>query len=579
MHAIGLRTKLLIGTVGTISLFGMLLILIIHIIIPQKIEIELCKRWVHFSKAIARESIDFLLQGKTSALKANLLNHVKIVEDIEYISVLDNNGNVLAHTYEKMFPEDLKKANVLQPGQKQGIQYVTTERGNVFDIAVPILKGELGVVRLGFSEDTIRECIADITMVLVWIIIGASIPAGILSIFLSTVVAKPVTKLITGVKAIGIGDPGYRVNIKTNDEIGKLADSFNDMVEDLNKAKNELIRTNTELKSEIEGLWRSLVENAPDIIFTVDREGRIIFINQIPEGLTAEDVLGTKATDYVAPEYRETVRKSIQKVFETGDNDYYEISARGPHDSKSWYSTRLGPVKHEDELEAVMLITRDITGQKKTEKMVLEIEERERERIGHDLHDDLGQIFTALAFQCMGLEGKLKAKSSPEAEDVAEITKLIDNAKNHLGLIAQGFLPVETNKKGLVTALKELTYKTESMFGISCAFKCDKPVLVYNKAAILNMYRIAQEAVNNAVKYAKSDYIEICLNKDNDKITMIVKDNGTGIPEIPGRQSGMGIKIMNYRAKFINAALDIQSDVNKGTQVICIFIDRSNRGM
>jgi PAS domain S-box-containing protein len=443
MHAIGLRTKLLIGTLGTISLLGMLLILIIHIIIPPKIETELCKRWVHFSKGIARESIDFLLRGKTPAFKTGLLNHIKTDEDIEYIAILDNDGGVLAHTFEKIFPENLRKVNILQPGQKCRVQRLTMERGNVYDIAVPILKGELGVVRLGISEGTIRQCIANITGALVWIIIGASIVAGISSIFLSVVVAKPVTQLMTGVKAIGSGGPGFRVNIRTNDEIGKLAASFNDMVENLSKAKDELIRTNTELKSEItghmktekalkesEGLWRSLVENAPDIIFTVDREGRIIFINQIPEGLTAEDVLGTKSTDYVAPEYRETVRNAIQKVFESGDNGYYEIYARGPHDSKSWYSTRLGPVKHEDEVVQVMMITRDITERKQREKIILEIEQHERERIGRDLHDDLGQIFTALGFQCMGLEGKLKAKSSPEAEDAAEITKLIDNAKN-----------------------------------------------------------------------------------------------------------------------------------------------------
>ncbi|MCK5506510.1 MAG: PAS domain S-box protein, partial [Thermodesulfovibrionia bacterium] len=354
---------------------------------------------MHFSKHIAQESIDFLIQGETLALKQEILNHIKIDEDIKYMSILDNDGNVLAHTFEQIFPEDLKEANILQPGQKHSIQHLTTERGNIFDIAVPILKGELGVVRLGFSEDTIRECIADITMVLVWIIVGASILTGTLSFSLTAVVTKPITKFITLVNAIGNDDPGYRVDIGTDDEIGKLAAFFNNMVEDLNKAKDELKRTNTKLKSKImehmkteealkesEGMWRSLVENAPDIIFTVDRQGKIMFINQVSEGMSAEESIGRNAVDFVAPEYRDTFRQSIQRVFETGDDDYYEICARGPHDKSAWYSTRLGPIKQKGQVVAVMLITRDITESKQLEKMVLEIEERERERIGRDLH-------------------------------------------------------------------------------------------------------------------------------------------------------------------------------------------------
>jgi PAS domain S-box-containing protein len=528
MHAIGLRTKLLIGTLGTI-----------------------CKRWVHFSKYIAQESGDFIIQGNLPALKPDLLNHIKTAGDIEYISILGNDGKVLAHTFEKIFPEDLKEANILQPGQKHSIQHLTMERGNVFDIAVPILKGKLGVARLGFSEDPVKECIADITMVLVWIIVGASILTGTLSFSLTAVVTKPINKFITSVNAIGNDDPGYRVDIGTGDEIGRLAAFFNNMVEDLNKAKDELKKTNTKLKSKImehmkteealkdsEEMWRSLVENAPDIIFTVDRQGKIMFTNRVPEGMTAEESIGRNAVDLVAPEYRDAFRQSIQSVFETGNDEYYEICARGPYDKRAWHSTRLGPIKHKDQVVAVMLITRDITESKQLEKMVLEIEEQERERIGRDLHDDLGQICTGIAFKCLELEGKLTAKSSPEAANAAEIAKLIDNAKNRLRLIAQGFLPVETNKDGLMAALEELAYKTESMFGISCAFKCDKPVPVYNKAAIINLYRIAQEAVTNAVRHSKAGHIEIALNKDDDKIMLIIKDNGTGMPEISGQQSG-----------------------------------------
>jgi diguanylate cyclase (GGDEF)-like protein/PAS domain S-box-containing protein len=119
--------------------------------------------------------------------------------------------------------------------------------------------------------------------------------------------------------------------------------------------------------------WRSLVENAPDIIFTVDREGKILFINYAPAGLTAEEALGTSVYDYVVPKYRETTRQSIKRVFQTGNPDCFEIAARGPHDITSWYSTRLGPIKHDGEVVAVMLITRDITEDKQAKEEITKL--------------------------------------------------------------------------------------------------------------------------------------------------------------------------------------------------------------
>ena len=128
-----------------------------------------------------------------------------------------------------------------------------------------------------------------------------------------------------------------------------------------------------------EGRWRSLVENAPDIVFTVDREGTIGFINRPPAGLSVEDVLGTNALDYVVPEYREAVRQSIGRVFQTGSPDSYETAARGPHDTTSWYSTCVGPIRHNGEVVAAMLITRDITERKRAEEALKESEEKYRE--------------------------------------------------------------------------------------------------------------------------------------------------------------------------------------------------------
>jgi PAS domain S-box-containing protein len=129
---------------------------------------------------------------------------------------------------------------------------------------------------------------------------------------------------------------------------------------------------------ESEEKWRTLVENAPDIILTVDQIGNILFINHPPVGMTVEDAIGTSVYDYVEPKYRKIVKQSIEKVFQTSEPGKYEIAARGPYNEKSWYTTQLGPIRHNGDVQAVLLITRDITERKQAEEALKKSEEKYR---------------------------------------------------------------------------------------------------------------------------------------------------------------------------------------------------------
>ncbi len=146
---------------------------------------------------------------------------------------------------------------------------------------------------------------------------------------------------------------------KTIDYMGRPADFVTNIdITDRKKAEQKV--------KESEERWHTLVEEAPDIIINVDREGKILYINKTPVGVTPEEAIGTNVLDYVTPEYEETVKNSIEQVFQTGNPSYYEITARGPYDIISWYSTRLGAIKHNNKVISVMLITRDITEKKKS---------------------------------------------------------------------------------------------------------------------------------------------------------------------------------------------------------------------
>jgi PAS domain S-box-containing protein len=133
-----------------------------------------------------------------------------------------------------------------------------------------------------------------------------------------------------------------------------------------------------EALQESEARWRSLAENAPDIILTVDREGKILFINKTDIGIMVEDAIGTNVLDYVTPENHDIVRQSIQKVFETGSNVHYETSVQGQNDRNLWYTTHIGPVKHKDEVVSAVMITRDITDRKQSDDELRDNEDRFR---------------------------------------------------------------------------------------------------------------------------------------------------------------------------------------------------------
>ncbi len=215
----------------------------------------------------------------------------------------------------------------------------------------------------------------------------------------------------------------------------------------------------------------------------------------------------------------------------------------------------------------------DITERKNLEKTLIETEERERRRIGQDLHDGIGQLLAGTAYKIRGLERKLEKSSPGELKDAEEISLLIGKAKEQVSRVSRGLSPVEMDKEGLMAALEELADNIENMFGVSSVFKCDKPVFVGNKTVVTQLYRIAQEAVTNAAKHGKPGKIEIRLTKKYGKISVVVKDDGIGISEICGDAKGMGLRIMRHRAGIINASLDVRRGATGGTVLTCICSD------
>lgn len=212
---------------------------------------------------------------------------------------------------------------------------------------------------------------------------------------------------------------------------------------------------------------------------------------------------------------------------------------------------------------------KEIAARHRLEKEILEISEREQQRIGRNLHDDLGQRLVGISYMSHQLAGALQAISSPEAGQATKITALLNDALSLTRSLARGLHPVALKSGGLIAALADLADRTAGMYQVTCHFESPEGEPPLTDTAATHLYRIAREAVTNAVNHGQADKIRIALGVAAGLVELRVADNGCGMPRLSPRRKGMGLRIMNYRADVIGATLVFSTPESGGTLVAC----------
>lgn len=216
-------------------------------------------------------------------------------------------------------------------------------------------------------------------------------------------------------------------------------------------------------------------------------------------------------------------------------------------------------------------LRREIGERERLEKEILEISEREQRRIGHDLHDGLCQHLTATAMAGQVLGQKLAARSMPEAADAGELVHLIEDGIAMTRDMAHGIAPLGMESEGLVTALRVLAANVGRMFRVACILECDSPPPIEDVGTATHLYRIAQEAVHNALRHGKPRQIVMSLSRMRERAQLSIEDDGTGLADDWQRGRGLGTRIMAHRAMMIGGELAIEPSPTGGTLVTCSF--------
>jgi len=246
--------------------------------------------------------------------------------------------------------------------------------------------------------------------------------------------------------------------------------------------------------------------------------------------------------------------------------EFYDVTRFG---KAGYVDAHTAPFVSGGELH-VLHMSYDISERKRLESQLLEISDREQARIGQDIHDGLCQKLVSLAFDANLLQRKLAAKKRPEAAAADRIANLLDESITESRQLSRGLFPIRLQTQGLVPALEELAQSASERFRLSCRFQTDATELSLPQAIATQLYRIAQEAVNNAARHSQPREISIELSSQNGEVTLTIKDDGHGLkPEARENGNGMGLHIMDYRARAIRGVLELESSETGGTRVSC----------
>jgi len=319
---------------------------------------------------------------------------------------------------------------------------------------------------------------------------------------------------------------------------------------------------------------RALLSTVSDLVFEIRRDGVVLVFHGPDENefsITSDAVVGKRLMELLPTQIAQLATHYLEKALRTGEAQKFSCQYLVPGRLR-YFEARLAVCSP----GVALAVVRDVTDRETLEKEVAESSSRVQMRIGQDIHDGLGQHLTGITFLCRALEKNLAAKNIPEATEAGEISKLVIEALAQTRNLARGLFPVEVESTRLCQSLRELAHTAEQLFNVSCTVESDADLVINNKNASTHLFRLAQEAINNAVKHGRAQRVTIVLGTNGDKAVLRIIDDGVGFPTEGAKRSGLGLRIMTYRAQKVSGALEIQSGPHGGTVVTCTFNPKSD---
>jgi signal transduction histidine kinase len=304
----------------------------------------------------------------------------------------------------------------------------------------------------------------------------------------------------------------------------------------------------------------------------VGEDARFESINKTSQGLTQEDVIGTSIYDfYDNQEKVDELRKKFESLMAGGKNFEVEDSYTGPDGSVITYTRKFIGIFHGQEFFKCIVIIRDVTAERHRERSVMEAvlqgQEQERKRLGAELHDGIGQVLSAIALQVSRTkESARKDEFDGIEHQLSTLSDNLSEAIKEVRNISHDLMPDVLESFGLQEAIKQTCNNVRDRAGINVTFAHFDLEDRYRSAIELNIFRIAQELLNNVHKHAKSKNVHVSLMDHGDTLNLSVEDDGVGFDR--GQDAnGIGLKNIHSRVNMMQGEVDIESSENSGTLI------------
>ncbi len=393
---------------------------------------------------------------------------------------------------------------------------------------------------------------------------------------LSGSITDPLLRLMQYFKQASNGNFSLRMAVSGRDEIGSLANYFNQFMAQLETYSGNL-KQEIEVRREVENSlreseerYRSIMEAAADPIVIYDMQGLVVYFNPAFHkifGWSLAECIGRKM-DHFVPEENWPETATLIATIQAGGMLLATETKRTTKNGKVLTVSISGAAYRDnnDRLVGSVIILRDITETKRLSKLLMDIGDKVRQTIGQDLHDDLCPHLIGIAGLTTALKHRIAKDALAEYELADRIIGLIGEATTKARGLARGLCPVHLVAHGLHAALRDLAANSSMASGLSCIFSGDESLIITDNALATHLYYIAQEAVNNGIRHAGATHIEITLAQDGDYLHLSIIDNGCGIKN-DGKGEGIGLEIMKYRVLVIGAFITIDSSPGNGTAI------------
>jgi PAS domain S-box-containing protein len=322
-----------------------------------------------------------------------------------------------------------------------------------------------------------------------------------------------------------------------------------------------------------EALFRVALQHAPAGIALLDNSGRALLVNPALAAicgypmaeLSGRPLAALAAGDVLA----EQLRRATERAGGAPRSCEGELAARDGE--RRWVRITVVALPGTDEHHAAsnLAYIEDLTERRSLEQEVLEAVNREQARVGSELHDGLGQELTGLSLLVTSLSSRLEHGRSLRPQQLAELTRILTRAIETTQRMARGLSPMGLESDGVAVAIRRLADHVEQLYGIAVTVRTeDAPALDPGGPTAHQLYRICQEALTNAAHHGRARHVTITLSTAGSCLQLGIHDDGLGF-DAGAPASGMGLKLMRYRARLIGAELVIESGPGLGTRVVC----------